>query len=416
MRGRRALIASLPLFALYGVSSASAFDLIKNDSDSPFSLKANLSASGVAAWVDQDDPFDEFRDYGFAFDAQLDMRAAFTLGNGSQLGAFVTFELQNDNGNTAVLNDDDDDVIDKAYIFFKSVYGHFQLGSTDGAADQMFISAPSVTRGTRINGGDIYFFEDPIFDSEFRPLALRTDLYASGDNIKIAYFTPRWAGFQAGISYMPDFTQSLIDFFDPDDNFDQQSEILEVAANYAGTIGKIDVAFGGAYLTGNNEAPAFNFSIGRDNGDIEEWGGGLNIGFGIDRYAVRLGGSFKASNVSGGIIFGRSGSGIVDDDIDTRIWDVGATVARGPWTVGGTYLRGDSEGVNFFNASGLSFLDGEAFEMGVGYKFGPGIRFNLAYQHFEYENDPSGSFFNEFYNGEHSAEMDSVLFETAIDL
>jgi outer membrane protein OmpU len=415
MRGRRAIVASLPLVAAIGVGSVQAMDLVQVDSDNPFSLKAWLHASAVAAWVEQDDPFDVLRDHGFAFNAELEVRGGVTFDNGSQLGAFVEFELDNDN-NDAVVTDNNKDILDKAYLYYKSIYGHVQFGATDGAADQMSIAAPSISRETRINGGDIYFFEVPFDEVEFRPVVLRTDLYASGDNIKVVYFTPRWKGFQAGVSYMPDFSHSLMDFFDPDTTFDQQSEMFELAANYSGSIGTVDVAVGGAYLTGNNEAPAFNFALGRDNEDIEEWTAGANVGFGIERFAVRVGGSYKHSNVSGAVIFGASGTGVVDDEFDTDIWDIGATVSRGPFSVGATYIRGESEENNFFNASGISFLDGDAFEVGAGYKFGPGIRFNLAYQHYEYENDPSGFFFNEFYNGEHSAELDTVFLEAAVDL
>lgn len=417
MRGHRAVVASLPLLLTLGAAPALAMDLVKADSTNPYSLKANLHASGVAAWVDQDDPFDDLRNHTIGFNAELEIRGARTFRDGSQFGVHLELELDNDN-NDFLATDNDDDILDKAYIFYKSVYGHVQLGSTDGAAEQMGVYAPTVSRAPRINGGNIYFFEDTDFDREFRPVVLRTDLFASGDNIKAVYFTPRKWGIQAAVSYTPDYSRNVRRFLNPDrDDFDQQSKIFELGANYVGTIGQIDLAFAGTYLTAENENPAFDFATGRDHGDLEEWGAGVNVGFGIDRFAVRVGGSYKNSNAAGAVIFGGEGTGTVDDEIDTDIWEAGIVVARGPWSVGGNYIRGDSEDQNFFIPSGLSFMDGEAYEVAVGYKVGPGIKFNLGYQHYEYEKDPDGSylFFGEFYNGESQAELDAVYLEAALD-
>ena len=397
-----------------GAGSAQAMDLIKADSDNHYSLKAWLHASAVAASVDQDDPFNQLRDETFAFDAELQIRGAYTFENGSQFGAFVELELDNDDSDS-VLTDDDDRILDKAYIYYKSIYGHIQFGQVNGAASQMSIAAPSVTRGPRINGGEIYFFEYPFADFEVRPVALRTDLYASGDNIKIVYFTPRKWGLQAGVSYMPDFSRDLGDFFGNDEiDFDQQSEMLEVAANYIGNIGAIDVAVGGSYLKGNNEDPAFHFFIFRDNDDLEEWSFGANIGFGIDRLGVRIGGAYKESNASGGLIFGHTGSGFVSDLIDTTLWQIGSVASLGPWSFGANYLRGESEEDNFLTPSGLSDLNGEAYEIAAGYKVGPGINLNLAFQHYEYDRQPGG--FTAILIDGLSDELDTVFLEAALSL
>jgi predicted porin len=397
-----------------GVAPVAAMDLIKADSDNPFSLKLWVHASGVAAAVDQDDPFDELRDTGFVFNAEAEVRGAFTFNDGSQFGAFVEFELDNDD-NEAVITDNGDDVIDKAFIYYKSVYGHLQFGAVDGAAEQMSISSPSVSRGPRINGGNIYFFQDPFNDQEYRPVALRTDLYASGDNIKIVYFTPRKWGLQAGVSYMSEFSHDLGEFFDGGEtDFNQQSEMLEFGANWVWTIGKVDVAVGGTYLTASNEDPSFRFVIGEFDDDLEEWGLGANVGFGIDRFAIKLGGSYKESNASGGLIFGSSGTGFVNDLVDTTIWEIGGLVARGPWSVGVTYIDGDSQEENFLTLSGLSERNGQAWEVATGYKVGPGIKLNLGYQHFEYER-VSGGFTSVFINGT-TDELDALYLEAAVDL
>ena len=75
-------------------------------------------------------------------------------------------------------------------------WGRFELGDFDGAADTLKIYAPVV--GVEQIDGDYVDFAggQPNFGMH---------IPNSSDSTKIMYLTPRFAGFQGGASYAPEF-------------------------------------------------------------------------------------------------------------------------------------------------------------------------------------------------------------------
>src|SRR6185503_15957213 len=87
------------------------------------------------------------------------------------------------------------DFVDEVWAYVQTAYGRFAIGLDDGAADSAGIYAPTVSELNRIDDPRHYPVQDPLADSftAFSPNGahMRTDLNASGDALKVLYFSPR---------------------------------------------------------------------------------------------------------------------------------------------------------------------------------------------------------------------------------
>lgn len=378
-------------------------------------LKLSLGGYGTitGAYVDQDTgPFDSFRNFGLAYEAEVHLRGKVTLDNGLHVGFHAELELGRDNPDLFA-TPEDQDFVEEAFVSIEDWWGRVQFGAQDGAADQMGLFSPTVARGSRINDGEISFIQDGFSPTPFRPIVLRTDLYASDDNLKLIYFTPRIEGFQAGLSYMPEGSKGFSGFTSRiDDDAFQQGDIVEAGLSWQGRIGTLDLAIAGTVLQGANESPTFfGLPPGFDD-DLFEWGAGANLGFNLETVRVIVGGSYKNTNATANSIF-PDATGTVFDDAETEIWELGATAARGPFLMGLSYINGESEVLSFAGPSGFSTVEGEAVEIAGGYILGPGVQMTLGFQHWRYEQDAA---LGAFFTGDQELEASILYFETALTL
>ena len=218
------------------------------------------------------------------------------------------------------------------------------------------------------------FFIQDGSQNPYRPnsLRLRTDLFVSDDNVKLIYFTPRFSGFQFGISYMPEPTKNFTGFAARKDNdSNQQADIWEFGASFKDSIGVVDVNASLVYLTGTNEAPS---AANRD--DLEEWGFGASFFY----EGFTVGGSYRFSNARGG----SSLTTVLTAGSDTEIWSIGATYKSGDWTFGLQYVDGVTELDTLGNEQ-----DGQGFEAALKYTISDGIAIGAGYQNYSYESDLS---------------------------
>jgi len=108
----------------------------------------------------------------------------------------------------------------------------------------------------------------------------------SGDAAKVTYFTPRVAGFQAGVSYIPD---------GGDDNEDEGAidndaeNWFETGLNFVGEFAGLDVGL----------AAVGSFADAEAGGDIMSWQAGGTVGFA----GLRFGASYGQddADITGGI-------------------------------------------------------------------------------------------------------------------
>jgi len=188
------------------------------------------------------------------------------------------------------------------------------------------------------------------------------------DSNKVSYFTPRLAGFQLGLSFTPTVTLS------PAANGltvaaeDQTVQnVYEIALNYAGTFGGVDLGADAFYVKGSGDYLAGNL------GDPKEYGAGLNLGYA----GFTLGGAYYKSED----IYGSWGA--VPDvlDFENTTWTAGLKYATGPWTVGVAYLNTDQN----LGAIGDIDLKSKNWQIGGGYNLGAGVDVGLDVQLTKFE-------------------------------
>ena len=246
------------------------------------------------------------------------------------------------------------DQIDESFLFLKSEpSGMLQLGDTDNAAYKMAVTAPS--GGVSINDGDLVGIEAfPLpagFDGtnttiDSTPLSLTDD-----DSGKVSFYSPRYAGLQIGLSFIPQF-EAGGDNNNSIATVDGQGRIrngFAAAANYTSAVAddaRLDVSLG--WLSG--ETPP-----GEGTSDV--WG--LSAGLLVTWGTLELGGSVAYAN--GDAPAGRS--------LDGYAYDLGIAYTTGPYRVGLTYIKGVSAGSRADSAR--QYLD--QVSLSGTYALGPGV-------------------------------------------
>jgi predicted porin len=243
---------------------------------------------------------------------------------------------------------------------------------------------------------------------------IRTDLNASGDAFKLAYYSPRLIGVQLSASFTPELTRGLNDVFSRSDEADKQGNIWEVGVNYQGSLSAFDIGVYAGYVAGSNEAatsrtvslvadalgpagPTAFTSLAFTPGDLEEWGGGAQVAF----EGLKLGGSYKVSNASGGAGLADGGTvsvgcaglaGCVVPGKNTTTWGAGASYDTGPWRFGVEYVDLQQELPDFLDGAVRRSLtqDANAWSGAVGFEIDGNARIVAGYQRFDYDG-PAGA-------------------------
>ncbi|MSP67079.1 MAG: porin [Alphaproteobacteria bacterium] len=356
------------------------------------------------------------------WDQQSDSEIWFTgktkLDNGVEIG--LTVELE---ANTGA------DVIDESYGTVEYAGWRFVIGSENGAGYLMQYSAPDV--GIGFNSGDqvnwIPFGGNAT--AGYYDGALGTTYLRVGDNDaqKVMLFTPRWLGFQVGVSYAPDYNEDGA----------ARTNINSAAANAAGFGGgaggngvagnsNIRNGYNNAWTAGANYVNKFDelsvaLAVGYatakapnlDGGaaaaspsgvfgrfgadDIKSWSAGLNLGWGN----FLIGGSFAAISDGMCLATGPAASATLNACTATTSgqgWDVGARYIVGPWAISAMYFHGEQEGVTvgaggngvlaavagvasaavLNNAASRQDDEQETYAVSLRYTMGPGIEWRSS--------------------------------------
>jgi len=132
----------------------------------------------------------------------------------------------------------------------------------------------------------------------------------NNDANRITYFTPKFSGFQAGVSYARDEGQGNGPV---NNNTTNVTDIFDIGAAYDGSFNGIDIGLSARYGIADGLT---------DNPEI--WGGGINLGWN----GFTFGGSYAEQD------------GTVSDD--GRSFDVGIGYSNGPWGYSLTYFNGEN--------------------------------------------------------------------------
>jgi outer membrane protein OmpU len=285
----------------------------------------------------------------FELETEIVVRADGKADNGLLYGAKI--ELQNSTGGGGATGVG----TDEASVYLGGTWGRIELGDFDGAADTLKIYAPLVGI-EQIDGdyGDFAAVTDPVSGLDFggQP-AFGIHIPNSGDATKAMYLTPRFAGFQAGISYTPESdsqAQNVVQFKDTVGYKDW----LEGGVNYTGEFSGFSVALGATVSSASGKGDAV---AGTELEDFTAWNVGAQVGFGGFLFG---GGYVDADDFN--VTTGSTGA-------DQSVWHAGISYTAGPVAVGASYM--DAEG--YKGAGGTYADDYKAYGVGAAYTLAPGL-------------------------------------------
>ena len=318
----------------------------------------------------------EFQDTKVALVARnIDIKAEGTLDNGLVAGVMAKLMLNTDfqnsanqaniSGSTATFR--------QLFAYLEGGFGKFEIGGTDGAAYKMHYTSPWFVPGNGVDSPNIYNHPAGLIANT---RASTFSLMATDAN-KISYFTPRLAGFQLGASFTPDTSLNgpAANGYGAGLKYTTFSgnnigNVFEIAANYAGTLGGVDVGVDGFYVNGsvNDNNNFTNFSNGADP---EEYGFGANLGYA----GFTLGGAYyKSTDLDYSL-----GQSVAFKDVEAKVWTAGLKYATGPWQVGVAYLKSQDDG-SVAPSIGALGAEQSFWQIGGGYSLGSGVDLGLDLQ------------------------------------
>jgi outer membrane protein OmpU len=365
-------------------------------------------------WIDQDELVgSDVNGFGFAGEGKVWGRVRNVTDSGIEYGLRAQLRFQSSEhefSNDSIRGAPD--FVDEVWVYVQTAFGRLTIGLEDGAADSAGIYSPAVSDINRIDDARAFVIQDPLQPSfaAFEPHGahLRTDLNASGDALKVIYYSPRLIGVQLSASYTPDLRRGLDELFDDSNSINRQEDIWEVGVNYQGSLSSFDVGFYAGYVSGSNADPAVAVAVpiaGVALGslpfvpdDLEEWGAGAQVVY----EGLKVGGSYRSTNIAGGAglqdnNFGISPGcwgalkGCVVPDARTEIWGAGIEYETGPWSFGANYTALTEELPLVNSLLGPVRPDDQkahAWSGAVGYEFDENLRMGVGYQHYRF-NGPA---------------------------
>lgn len=352
--------------------------------------------------------------YNFEFrrDTEVHATGETTLDNGLTFGAHTEFKVAN--GSTAV-------VADETYGYASGGWGRFNLGVEDGAAYLLQVGAPSAD--SNVDGLRVMIQALNATVSQQGPTGLFTNSTAFNNTTldydhadfrnadRLTYLTPKFNGFQGGVSYAPKTgVTSNTAGMALDNNglglapvsgagitaADYQ-DLWEVSARWDGEFQGLGVSLGAGYSSADVEVSPTTAQVlalvTQDyylNDGIDTYNFGANFAWS----GFSLGGSYMRSQtnrVAETVAATTTGSG----DITRDTWVVGLGYDNGPYHVGASYLDQqtdyDSVGAGLAQAIAATSYESDRYTVGGGYTFGPGMTFRGAVAWGEFDAPGTGS-------------------------
>lgn len=349
---------------------------------------------GYGVWADSD--VDNLHELDLRRDSEIHVSGETVLDNGLTVGFHTEQKL---GGTTST---------DEAYGYFSGPWGRVNLGSEDGAAYLLQVGAPSAdsnvdglrtyiqgvtaadaifTAGTGLPGltaanvGNAVFDYDQVSD----PTAANTE--------RLTYLTPKFEGFQAGLSYAPKQGQSSVGtaVMTTDTDLGQYENIWDVSARWDGEFQGFGISVGGGYSNAGLEQDDA-LVLGAANEDsapvlvdgLTQWNAGLNLTWN----SFSLGGSYLRAETENQDAFDAGDNAAVSDtlanlDVMRETWVIGGAWENGPFHAGVSYLNQNTsrDGAGATADGGeIKEVDAEVekFTVGGGYTYGPGMTFRGA--------------------------------------
>lgn len=353
----RYLLAGCAAAALaLGAGAANAAD---------FQVKVGGDAYFEGGYVSQDKD-SGLRSTEFRNRFRLNIVPSAKADNGLEYGGRVRIRA---NSGTANLDGD------RAYIWAQGSFGQVRLGVANSYNDDTYYSRPFDYQILGIYDPYVNFLSGSAVASEFASIGGTNVLTAQSmtgntNSTKAIYISPRFSGFQLGLSYTPRNDSNLSDVNRAKVTTSQTTfqDIYEVGLNYNNTFGGVAVKASAGYMGGKSETA--------NTEDLKSWQVGGNVGY--------------AGFAFGGGAVGHGESGQTKSALykkDALSWNVGAQYTTGPLVVGAAYIQGkDAGSVNVAGDRTAKIIN-----VGALYTIAPGLSAGLEYDHFKVDADASGT-------------------------
>ena len=285
-------------------------------------------------------------------DGEVHFNFKTTLDNGLKISGRIELE-----GNTS------SDQIDEHFMRITGSFGQITLGSDDNVANGFSIEPPQ--EGIGIADIDKWVHEqnvDGFLNQDYDN--------ASEDSEKVSYVTPSFAGFKAGISYIPAWDQDSNS--SPASQTAQYSSGWAFGLNYEGKMGGVSIEAGVNHLT-FTDGPSAAMAIG----DPRSTNAGVKLGFG----------GFSIGVTGGWVDDMRQGTGSDSELEDGTMYEIGVGYGQGPWGVALTYHHGEVDGLT----SDPDKDESDLILLAASYKLGPGVTVHGNVFHADWQGEASDS-------------------------
>ena len=346
---------------LYGTTAIVAASLLAGGAAvAAEKIKMGVGGYGQFFFFAGDDDKKDLREHSVAREMEIIFNGVTTFDNGLKVGAQVQLEAE-------VCGDQ----IDESFLYFSGSWGRLQLGSENSAPYAMAYGSPAPSHWAHgmnspnfnhISGGTGHGIG----------VIGTTNNALTSDQEKITYFTPRFSGFQFGVSYTPDNCEETNSSDDRDCNGSYGGFRNDSGATKTKTGDTVEI---GINYVGNFDDVGINLSAGYSEADDE-------VGSSVtdDPVQYRVGGNASFAGFTVGAAWQHSDNVGAVNNKDRDDVNIGARYASGPWGVGIQYGWADVD-----MASGED--DFEGVEVGGSYTLGPGVLLSAAVQWYDYDSD-----------------------------
>lgn len=301
------------------------------------------------------------------FDVKQDAEVKFSGSTKTDSGITVGVEFaMNPGHNTAQETRGGTDTASKrAFATVSGAFGQVQVGELENVASNNHNTAP--------DEGAIYT-SDGFFDAWVNPPAnnaldngepfanIQTTFETNMPANKVAYMTPQFSGFQAGIDYEPDMGQTTYGHYlmPPNSTVAATDPAVATTVPTGGATHEV-ITYGG-----NLGAVAVKADIGGDQqsfASVSAYDGGLSLGM-------------NGFTLSGSAVTRGTGSSIADKTAGARgyTYDVGVGYENGPWGVSLSYMDGNAADWFKTTLTATPYDTVNLWLFGVGYALGPGVK------------------------------------------
>jgi hypothetical protein len=329
-------------------------------------------------WLDNDDNVNfggTGRGYEFSIpETELHIKASNTADNGIKYG--VTIEME--------VNTDASDNGDEVWAFLSGDFGRVEMGDQDDATNRMLVGAFQAHQGICGPFGGLgclapVFLRNPTQIASaaagvrYDSLLTRTDwqVHTSTDSTKLTYFSPRFSGFQGGVSFTPDSGHKGASFGETD-NDTSWNNMIGLGLNYTGKFDDVGVSASVLYETAEQEVNG----VAGVNEDLEI----LYVGAKVDFAGFTVGANWRDNGETSIPTFAANAGA----DAGTY-WAVAGGYKQGPWGVSVYYSLGEAD------LGGSAEWSVTRYGLGGRYAIAPGWQVRADYSVINHELEGAGS-------------------------